>query len=141
MTVGDRGRRDEHPQFLTNSCGKVHRILEDGSIPEDNPFVNNADAIKSIWSYGHRNPQGLVLDTKTGAIWEHEHGPRGGDELNKIEPGLNYGWPTVSYGINYNGTTFTDKTKQEGMIHPVNVWIPSIAPSGMAIVNLSLIHI
>jgi len=135
VTVGDRGRRNEHPQFLTNSCGKVHRIYDDGRIPEDNPFTKKDGAIASIWSYGHRNPQGLVLDTKTGTLWEHEHGPRGGDELNKIEPGLNYGWPTVSYGINYNGTTFTEITKKDGMIHPENVWIPSIAPSGMAIVN------
>lgn len=135
ITVGDRGKRDEHPQFLSNACGKVHRIFEDGSIPPDNPFVDTEGAIASIWSYGHRNPQGLVIHPESKVIWEHEHGPKGGDELNKIEPGTNYGWPVISYGINYDGTTFTDKTEQEEMAQPINYWVPSIAPSGMAVVS------
>lgn len=135
ITVGDRGKRDDHPQYLTNGCGKVHRIYDDGRIPEDNPFYDKPDAVRSIWSYGHRNPQGMIYDAKNDNIWTNEHGPRGGDELNLVEKAVNYGWPVVSYGINYNGTTFTDKTDQEGMRHPVNVWIPSMAPSGMAIVD------
>ncbi len=135
ITVGDRGKRDDHPQFLTNACGKVHRLYEDGRIPQDNPFYNEAEAIQSIWSYGHRNQQGMIYDAQNDKIWVHEHGPRGGDELNLVEKAVNYGWPTVSYGINYNGTAFTDKSEMEGMRHPVNVWIPSIAPSGMAQVD------
>lgn len=135
VTVGDRGNRDDHPQYLSNSCGKVHRLNLDGSIPSDNPFVGQEDAISSIWSYGHRNPQGLVYDSNRGELWEHEHGPRGGDELNLVTPGQNYGWPTVSYGINYNGTTFTDKTSAPDMVDARRTWVPSIAPSGMAIVS------
>ncbi len=135
VTVGDRGKRDDHPQFLTNSCGKVHRLRDDGSIPEDNPFYDQTEAIKSIWSYGHRNQQGMVYDKKHDRIWTHEHGPRGGDELNLIQPAQNYGWPIISYGINYNGTTFTNLTAKKGMIAPTKYWIPSIAPSGMAIVE------
>ena len=132
ISVGDRGKRDDNPQSLANHCGKIHRINSDGSIPEDNPFVDTLDAIKSIWSYGHRNPQGLVYDTKTNTLWEHEHGPRGGDELNIIKKGENYGWPLASFGINYNGTTFTNKTEIEGMTNSEKYWVPSIAPCGMA---------
>ncbi len=135
ITVGDRAKRDEHPQFLTNSCGKVHRMHDDGSIPEDNPFVDNTEAIHSIWSYGHRNPQGMIYDKVNDQVWTNEHGPRGGDELNLIAKGKNYGWPVISYGINYNGTTFTTETSQDGMYQPKNYWTPSIAPSGMAIVT------
>lgn len=135
VSVGDRGNRDKNPQSLSNSCGKIHRIKDDGSIPEDNPFYNTPDAIKSIWSYGHRNPQGLDIDRATNTIWEHEHGPRGGDELNIILKGKNYGWPVISYGINYDATTFTDKTENEGMLQPELYWIPSIAPCGMTYVT------
>ena len=135
ITVGDRGRRDEHPQFLTNACGKVHRIYDDGRIPEDNPFYAVPDAIKSIWTYGHRNQQGMVYDAEKNLLITHEHGPRGGDEMNIEQAGNNYGWPTVSFGLNYNGTTFTQLSEKEGMLDAVNVWIPSIAPSGMAIVE------
>ena len=135
ITVGDRGKRDDHPQYLTNGCGKVHRLYDDGKIPNDNPFYNEPDAVKSIWSYGHRNQQGMIYDNVNDKIWTNEHGPRGGDELNLVERAINYGWPELSYGINYNGTTFTDKTDEEGYRHPVNVWIPSIAPSGMALVD------
>jgi len=135
VTVGDRGRRDENPQNLDNHCGKVHRLHDDGAIPEDNPFVDSAGAMKSIYSYGHRNQQGMEINPKTGELWAHEHGPRGGDELNLIKPGVNYGWPVISYGINYNGTTFTNLTEKEGMEQPVIFWVPSIAPSGMTFVS------
>ena len=132
ISVGDRGKRDDHPQFLTNSCGKIHRLHLDGSIPADNPFVDQEDAIKSIWSYGHRNPQGLIYDVTKDEVWENEHGPRGGDELNLVQKGQNFGWPIVSYGINYNGTTFTNETQRDGFIDAKQTWVPSIAPSGMA---------
>jgi len=133
--IGDRGMRDENPQSLENDCGKIHRILDDGSIPKDNPFVNSAGARPSIYSYGHRNPQGTAMHPVTGEIWETEHGPKGGDELNLIEAGKNYGWPIISYGINYNGTKFTDITEKEGMEQPVIYWTPSIAPCGMTFVD------
>jgi len=135
FSVGDRGHRDENPQSLDNHCGKIHRIKDDGGIPEDNPFVDKADAMPSIYSYGHRNPQGVIRHPETGQIWTHEHGPRGGDEINIIEPGKNYGWPVVSYGINYNGTTFTEKTEAPGMEAPEWYWVPSIAPCGMDFVD------
>ncbi len=136
--VGDRGRRDDNPQYLNNHCGKIHRIKDDGSIPADNPFVNDDEAKHSIYSYGHRNPQGIAMHPETGRIWEHEHGPRGGDELNLIQKGQNYGWPVISYGINYNGTIFTNKTEQEGMLQPEKYWVPSIAPCGMSFVDSDL---
>jgi aldose sugar dehydrogenase len=135
LSVGDRGRRDENPQSLDNHCGKIHRINDDGSIPEDNPFVGNQGAKASIFSYGHRNPQGVVKHPETGLIWTHEHGPRGGDEINIVEKGKNYGWPVISYGINYNGTVFTDITHKEGMEQPILYWVPSIAPCGMDFVT------
>jgi len=134
ITVGDRGRRDVHPQSLNNSCGKVHRIYEDGSIPEDNPFVEVPGAVTSIWSYGHRNPQGMVYNPVSDELWTHEHGPRGGDELNQIKPKINYGWPVISYGLNYDGTTFTTRVKAPEMEQPAQIWTPSIAPCGMAMV-------
>lgn len=132
FSVGDRGDRDRNPQTLDNSNGKIHRINDDGTIPEDNPFVETEGAIKSIYSYGHRNSQGVTINPATGDIWEHEHGPKGGDEVNLIKPGLNYGWPIISYGINYDGTKFTDITTQEGMEQPIIFYVPSIAPCGMA---------
>ncbi|GLR15684.1 hypothetical protein GCM10007940_02990 [Portibacter lacus] len=135
ISVGDRGKRDDNPQSLENHCGKIHRINTDGSIPEDNPFVDKENAIASIYSYGHRNPQGLKFDAKTNTLWEHEHGPRGGDELNIIKKGENYGWPVVSFGINYNGTTFTNKTEMEGMTNSEKYWVPSIAPCGMDMIQ------
>ena len=135
FSVGDRGRRDQNPQYLSNHCGKIHRIKDDGSIPEDNPFVNQRKAKPSIYSYGHRNPQGVAIDRGTGQLWAHEHGPRGGDEINRIEPSKNYGWPIISYGINYNGTKFTDLTQQEGMEQPKYYWVPSIGACGMTFVN------
>ena len=135
FSVGDRGNRDVNPQSLENHCGKIHRIMEDGRIPRDNPFYANPNAMKSIWSYGHRNPQGLSIEPTTGLIWETEHGPRGGDEVNIIQKGQNFGWPIISYGINYDGTTFTTLTQKEGMNQPVIYWLPSIAPSGLTFVS------
>ncbi|MBK8390951.1 MAG: PQQ-dependent sugar dehydrogenase [Saprospiraceae bacterium] len=135
ISVGERGFEKEHPQFLDNHCGKVHRIKIDGTIPEDNPFVNSPGSIKSIYTYGNRNPQGLAVNPVDGKLWESEHGPRGGDEVNLMKPGHNYGWPVISYGINYNGTTFTDKTALEGMDQPITYFVPSIAASGMTFVN------
>jgi glucose/arabinose dehydrogenase len=135
LTVGERGMQDINPQSLESDCGKIHRFKDDGSIPEDNPFFNTENAKKSIWSYGHRNPQGLVIDRVNNIIWETEHGPRGGDELNIISKGENYGWPIVSYGINYNGTTFTDLIEKKGILNPELYWIPSIAPCGMSFVT------
>lgn len=133
---GDRGdvtTPANNAQRVDNIKGKIHRIWDDGRIPEDNPFVGQDKARGSIWCYGNRNPQGLALDPKTGLLWETEHGPRGGDELNIIRKGLNYGWPTVTFGINYNGTPISDRTEQEGMEPPVIHWTPSIAASGLAV--------
>ncbi|MEL7119873.1 MAG: PQQ-dependent sugar dehydrogenase [Bacteroidota bacterium] len=135
ISVGDRGRRNQNPQSLDNHCGKIHRIHDDGSIPKDNPFVNDNKAKASIFSYGHRNPQGIAMNPTTGQIWETEHGPRGGDEVNIIQKGKNYGWPVISYGINYNGTKFTDLTEQEGLLQPELYWVPSIAPCGTEFVS------
>lgn len=135
ISVGDRGNRDGNPQDLSVYPGKIHRVNDDGTIPEDNPFVNDEDAIPSIYSYGHRNPQGMTLNPTTGEIWAHEHGPRGGDEINIIKKGANYGWPVISYGINYDGTIFTSETEMKGMKKPVLYWVPSIAPSGMDFVE------
>lgn len=135
FSMGDRGRRDENPQDITRDCGKIYRINDDGSIPNDNPFVNSPNAKKAIYSYGHRNPQGMIKHPVTGEIWTHEHGPQGGDEINIIKAGKNYGWPKISYGINYNGTKFTDNTSLPGMEQPLHHWTPSIAPSGMVFIT------
>lgn len=135
ISVGDRGSRDDNPQALDNHCGKVHRIHDDGSIPEDNPFASQDGAMGSIYTYGNRNPQGLALNPIDGSLWEHEHGPRGGDEINIMQKGTNYGWPVISYGINYNGTIFTEETEKEGMEQPVMYWLPSIGACGMTFVK------
>lgn len=135
FTIGERGNRDENPQDLSRDCGKVYRLNADGTIPEDNPFVKEPNAKTAIYSYGHRNPQGMTLHPKTKKIWTHEHGPKGGDEINIVKAGKNYGWPVISYGVNYSGTSFTDLTKKEGMEEPFHYWDPSIAPSGMAFIN------
>jgi len=128
--IGDRGKKDE-AQDLTRPNGKIHRIMRDGSIPADNPFVSVEGAYPSIYSYGNRNPQGTIVHPETGVVWETEHGPRGGDELNAIKPGVNYGWPKISYGINYNGTELTPHTALPGMAQPVSQWTPSIAVCGL----------
>ena len=135
FTVGDRGARDVNPQDITRDGGKVYRLNDDGSVPADNPFVNEAGAKTAIYSYGHRNPQGLTLHPETGVLWNHEHGPRGGDELNIIQKGKNYGWPVITYGINYSGTTITEETERPGMEQPQHYWVPSIAPSGMVFIS------
>jgi glucose/arabinose dehydrogenase len=135
ISTGDRGNRDENPQRLDRDAGKIHRISSDGSIPEDNPFVGEKNAIASIYSYGHRNPQGMAMNPATGDIWTHEHGPKGGDEVNIIKAGVNYGWPVVSYGVNYGGSIFTNLTEKLGIQQPNWHWVPSIAPSGMTFVT------
>lgn len=135
FSVGDRGNRDENPQSIERDGGKIYRLHDDGSIPNDNPFVNEVGAKKAIYSYGHRNPQGMDKNPVTGKIWVHEHGPKGGDEINIIHAGKNYGWPILSYGVNYDGTSFTDETSRPSMEQPIYYWIPSIAPSGMAFVT------
>lgn len=135
FSIGDRGNRDVNPQDITRDGGKIYRLMADGTIPADNPFMDEAGSKKAVYSYGHRNPQGMAMNPATGKIWAHEHGPRGGDEVNIIEAGKNYGWPVISYGINYNGTTFTEDTAMAGMEQPITYWDPSIAPSGMVFVT------
>lgn len=125
FSVGDRGDQQQ-AQDLSRPNGKIHRLFDDGRTPEDNPFVKTPEAIKSIWSYGSRNPQGMVL-SHNGLLWETEHGPRGGDEVNIIEKGVNYGWPSITYGMNYDGTAITNKTSAPGMAQPKHYWVPSIA--------------
>ncbi len=131
---GERGSQD-NAQNLKNSHGKVHRIHDDGRIPADNPFISTPGAIGSIWTYGNRNPQGLFFDKAANRLWEVEHGPRGGDELNILEKGKNYGWPVITYGINYNGSPITDITEKEGMEQPITYWVPSIATCGMTLIT------
>ena len=130
FSIGDRGDM-ETAQDLTLPNGKMHRIHDDGRIPEDNPFADMDGSFPSIWSYGHRNPQGIDLDPRDGRLWITEHGPRGGDETNLVKPGLNYGWPVITYGMNYNGTPITDKTEMDGMEQPKLYWTPSIAVCGI----------
>ncbi|MCB2221981.1 MAG: PQQ-dependent sugar dehydrogenase [Bacteroidetes bacterium] len=135
ISIGDRGARDLNPQDLKRYPGKIHRLNDDGTIPQDNPFYGQEGIVQSIYTYGHRNTQGMVLHPQTGDMWTHEHGPRGGDEINVLQAGANYGWPVVSYGINYDGTVFTDLTEKEGMENPLHYWVPSIAPCGMDFVT------
>jgi glucose/arabinose dehydrogenase len=130
FSIGDRGAKQQ-AQDLERPNGKIHRINRDGSIPDDNPFVGQQDALPSIFAYGERNAQGLAIHPQTDDLWEVEHGPMGGDEVNLIEAGNNYGWPVITYGRNYNGTIITEKTHQEGMEQPILYWKPSIAVSGM----------
>ncbi len=132
FSVGVRGMESSvsmAAQDLALSNGKIHRVFHDGRIPPDNPFVKKPGAFGSIWAYGNRNPQGLAIDPRNGELWETEHGPRGGDELNRIQRGRNYGWPVITYGMNYDGTPITDKTSAPGMEQPVINWTPSIAVS------------
>jgi glucose/arabinose dehydrogenase len=134
VSSGERGTK-ENAQDLTNHLGKILRLHEDGKVPTDNPFVNTPGAKPEIWSYGHRNPQGLVYDKTTETLWDVEHGPMGGDELNKVEKGKNYGWPVITYGMNYDSTVITDITEKEGMEQPVFFWKPSIATCGLVLVT------
>jgi len=140
LTLGDRqvapeGNLEAHPaQDLSNHHGKIVRLHDDGRVPPDNPFVNRAGARPEIWSYGHRNVQGLALHPETGDIWTNEHGPQGGDELNRIQPGLNYGWPVVGFGVSYQtGLAIHTGTHRQGMEQPAQVWVPSIGISGAMI--------
>jgi glucose/arabinose dehydrogenase len=140
VSVGERmaspsGDLEAHPaQDLSNHHGTINRLYEDGRVPPDNPFVGRDDVRPEIWSYGHRNPQSLAIHPETGELWEAEHGPQGGDEINRIEPSLNYGWPVIGFGVNYgSGQRIHEGTLREGMQRPVHVWVPSIATSGMMI--------
>jgi glucose/arabinose dehydrogenase len=137
LTLGDRqvapeGNLEAHPaQDLSNHHGKIVRLHDDGRVPSDNPFVGRAGARPEIWSVGHRNVQGLVVHPETGDLWTNEHGPQGGDELNRVEPGKNYGWPVIGFGVNYTtGLAIHAGTQRQGMEQPVNVWVPSIGVSG-----------
>ncbi len=131
ITLGDRGDYMEEAQNLSNHIGKIVRIRPDGSVPADNPFVNNPKAKPEIWSYGHRSVQGAAIHPQTGALWIHEHGPKGGDEINIPQPGKNYGWPKANYGSHYNGVPIKDEHAEQGFEEPIHHWTPSIAPSGM----------
>lgn len=137
FSIGDRGERDLNPQDLSRDGGKIYRLHDDGTIPADNPFVNEADAIAATYTYGHRNPQGMTLHPDTGEIWTHEHGPLGGDEINILTKGANYGWPVITYGLDYDGSPISDKTHEEGMEQPLHYWDPSIAPCGMTFLTSS----
>ena len=130
FAIGERGT-GEHAQDFTRPNGKVHRINKDGSIPDSNPFVNEKNAMKSLFSLGNRNIQGMAIHPKTGQLWVTEHGPMGGDELNLIKAGKNYGWPVITYGLNYNGTVISVLTHKEGMEQPILYWKPSTAVCGL----------
>jgi glucose/arabinose dehydrogenase len=134
FAIGDRGA-PPHAQDLGRPNGKIHRLHDDGRVPVDNPFVDHPEALPSIWSYGHRNPQGLAMrygeGDSTPQLWSTEHGPRGGDELNLVRRGANYGWPLVTFGINYNGTKVSDETTRPGLESPVVHWTPSVATCGL----------
>jgi glucose/arabinose dehydrogenase len=133
LSTGDGFEYREAAQDLGSELGKVLRINDDGSVPDDNPFIDGPG--ERIWSYGHRNPQGFALDRTSGTVYQHEHGPRGGDEINVIIPGKNYGWPAITYGVDYSGGHVSPFTKAEGMEQPLVSWVPSIAPSGMVWYN------
>ena len=133
VTTGDRHFGKDLVQNMDNHFGKIVRIDTTGQPAKDNPFIDQPGVLPDIYSSGHRNAQGAFLHPQTGELWANEHGPRGGDEINRVQPGKNYGWPTITYGINYNGTPITDKTALPGMEQPVHYWDPSIATSGMLI--------
>ena len=132
VTLGDHFSFRDQAQNLGNHLGKLIRIAPDGSVPNDNPFVGRDGAKPEIWSYGHRNPQSLATNPANGELWEIEHGPRGGDEVNIIGKGKNYGWPVIGFGIDYSGAKIHEATAKDGMEQPIKAWVPSIAPSGMA---------
>lgn len=135
VALGEGFRYMEESQNPQNYHGTIVRLNTDGSFPEDNPFIDGEDGLPGVWSYGHRNVQGLVWDEARETLWAHEHGPKGGDELNRIEAGNNYGWPAITYGVNYDGTIITEETEAPGMEQPVIKWVPSIAPSGITLVS------
>ena len=135
LTLGDRGDKDR-AQKLDDHAGSVIRLHDDGRVPADNPFAKRAGALPEKWTLGNRNIQGATLHPKTGELWAHEHGPQGGDEVNVMRSGLNYGWPVITYGVNYgSGTRIGEGDTKPGMVQPLHLWVPSIAPSGMAFVN------
>jgi glucose/arabinose dehydrogenase len=140
LSLGDRqvppeGDLEAHPaQDLSNHHGAMVRLHDDGKVPADNPFVNREGARPEIWSYGHRNIQALAIHPDTGDVWITEHGPQGGDELNRVQPGRNYGWPVIGYGVNYQtGLAIHPGTMREGMEHPTHIWVPSIGVSGLMV--------
>lgn len=140
LSVGDRGARPDPntvtrhaSQDRTNHQGTIIRLNEDGTVPSDNPFVGQSGILPEIWSYGHRNPQGLAMHPETGDLWDTEHAPQGGDEVNLIEPGVNYGWPVVGWGLQYGGSVIHESTHAEGMEQPRYIWVPSIGASGLMI--------
>ena len=135
FSIGERGNEHENPQDITRDGGKVYRLNDDGSVPGDNPFAGEEEGIDAIYSYGHRNPQGMIVNPETGEVWVHEHGPMGGDEINVVKKGANYGWPEVTYGIDYDGSTISDETTGPEYEAPIFYWVPSIAPSGMLYVT------
>jgi len=135
FSIGDRGNRNVNPQDIKIDGGKIYRIKDNGTIPSDNPFFDSPESRKAIFSYGHRNPQGMFKHPKTGKIWTNEHGPKGGDEINIIEKGKNYGWPKITYGINYSGTTITKNKSLPDMEQPLYYWLPSIAPSSFEYIS------
>jgi aldose sugar dehydrogenase len=135
LTLGDRGDKDR-AQKLDDHAGSVIRLHDDGRVPDNNPFVKRAGALAEKWTLGNRNMQGAALHPQTGELWTHEHGPQGGDELNVMRSGLNYGWPVITYGVNYGlGTKIGEGQEKPGMVQALKVWVPSIAPSGMAFVS------
>lgn len=135
VTLGEAFKYKELAQDPKELLGKIVRINPDGSIPSDNPFADGVAGDPAVWSYGHRNEQGLYYDSVSGTLWETEHGPKGGDELNIITKGANYGWPAITYGVDYDGTIISDKTEADGMAQPETFWVPSIAPSGLTMLN------
>ena len=135
LTLGDRGDK-ERAQKLDDHAGSVIRLHDDGRVPLDNPFAKRVDAMPEKWTLGNRNMQGAALHPRTGELWSHEHGPQGGDEVNVMRSGLNYGWPVITYGVNYGfGTRIGEGQTKPGMVQPLHLWVPSIAPSGMAFVS------
>ncbi len=132
VSLGDRGSHMDQAQNPGNHIGTVVRLEDDGGVPPDNPMLDREDARPEVFSYGHRNVQGMALNPWSGEIWSHEHGPRGGDEVNILKAGANYGWPAITYGIDYSGAIISEETEAEGMEQPLVYWDPSIAPSGMA---------
>jgi aldose sugar dehydrogenase len=138
LTMGDHFTYRDEAQNLGNHLGKIVRLTPDGAVPPDNPFVGRRDAKPEIWSYGHRNSQCAALHPQSGKLWMHEHGPRGGDEINIPLAGKNYGWPVIGYGIDYSGAKIHEAAAKPGMEQPIKYWVPSIAPSGMAFYTADL---
>lgn len=135
VSLGDGFKHMQEAQNPANTHGTIVRIHPDGSIPKDNPFADGKEGKPEVWSYGHRNVQGLYYDAASDTLWATEHGPKGGDELNIVRPGANYGWPKITYGVNYDGTVITKETEAEGLVQPETYWVPSIAPAGLTMVT------